>query len=255
MSISHPPVHDYLSPGGYGPEITLPFIHPEEFINRYQTPQLQVRIFHFSSESIRMLKEKANEESNRSNISSLQALTALVWRSIVRANHHLPHQQATIGVLAINNRHRMDPPLPENYFSNSVDIIKATTTVVEILEHSLGWAALLVHQSIANHTNKVVRESLKEWLQSPLIYQPESIYESISFMMTMSPRFEVYGNEFGLGKPLAARNGRNNTFDGNLVVYPGYEGGGSMDLEICLPSDSMEALESDAEFTNVVSAS
>jgi len=40
--------------------------------------------------------------------------------------------------LSINNRHRLDPPLPQNYFGNSINVIKATTTAGELLEHNLG---------------------------------------------------------------------------------------------------------------------
>ena len=69
----------------------------------------------------------------------------------------------------------MDPPLPQNYFGNSMNFINATTTASELLEHNLGWAALLVHRSVASHTNDAVRDQLKEWLQSPLIYQLEPI--------------------------------------------------------------------------------
>ena len=40
-----------------------------------------------------------------------------------------------------------------------------------------------------------------------------------------------------------------------LILESGYEAAGSTDLEICLPTDSMEALESDEEFMYSVSLS
>jgi len=252
--ISCPPVFNQWFDGDcYGRSIPLPFTHPDEFISRYEAPDLKERFFHFSSASIAKLKARANEEMDTHKISSFQALTALVWRSIVRAKR-LAHDQVSHCGLSINNRHRLDPPLPQNYFGNSINVIKATTTAGELLEHNLGWAALLVHQSIAHHTNEAVHDLLKEWLQSPFVYQLEPSSSFYTLVMMNSPRFDIYGNEFGLGKAVAVRSGRGmNKFSGVVVSYPGYEGGGSVDLEICLPLDSMEALESDEEFMAAVS--
>ena len=58
-----------------------------------------------------------------------------------------------------------------------------------------------------------------------------------------------------MGKAVALRSGYANKFDGKVSSYPGYEGGGSIDLEVCLSPDSMSALESDKEFMNAVSLS
>ena len=64
----------------------------------------------------------------------------------------------------------------------------------------------------------------------------------------------MYGNEFGFGKPVAVRSGRAmNKFPGVVISYQGYGKEGSIDLEICLPTDSMKALESDEEFMAAVS--
>jgi hypothetical protein len=67
-------------------------------------------------------------------------------------------------------------------------------------------------------------------------------------MMGSSPRFNMYGNEFGMGKAVTIRSGYAHKFDGKVSSFPGYEGGGSIDLEVCLPPDFMSALESDEEF-------
>jgi hypothetical protein len=63
----------------------------------------------------------------------------------------------------------------------------------------------------------------------------------------------MYGNEFGMGKALAVRSGYANKFDGKITSYPGLEGGGSIDLEVCLSLDKMMALETDKEFTSSTS--
>ncbi|KAL1344208.1 hypothetical protein HN51_018079 [Arachis hypogaea] len=253
-NISHKPIHKRWFPQGCGPIINLPFKHHDEFVCRFEAPKLRERIFHFSAESIAKLKAKANQESNTTKISSFQSLSALVWRCITRARR-LPHDRKTSCKLAMNNRSRMEPPLPQEYFGNVLHAVSAAMTAGELLEHDLGWAAWKIHLAVVNHNNGVTLEFLKEWLKSPVIYQHARFFEPDSVMMGSSPRFNMYGNEFGMGKAVAVLSGYANKFDGKVTSYPGREGGGSVDLEMCLLPDSMCALESDQEFMNAVSAS
>lgn len=252
ISISRPPIHNRWFPDGHGPIINLPFTHHDEFVSRYQGPELRERIFHFSSQSIAKLKAKANAECNTNKISSFQSLSALVWRSIIRTRG-LPHDQITSCRMAINNRSRLNPPLPEDYFGNSIQTVRGLTTAGELLEHDLGWAAWKLHQAVVNHTDKMVRDWVDKWVQSPFIYQLGQFFDPYSVMMGSSPRFNKYGNDFGLGKAVAIRSGYAHKFDGKVSSYPGHEGGGSIDLEVCLPPHSMSALESDNEFMDAVS--
>ncbi|XP_074283738.1 putative acetyltransferase At3g50280 [Silene latifolia] len=252
LTVLLPPVYERWFPEGYGPTITLPFTHADEFVLRYEAPELRERIFHFSAESIAKLKAQANKECNSQKISSFQALSALCWRSIVRANR-LSLDQVTNCRLAINNRHRLNPPLPQQYFGNCINAMKTSTTVAELHEHSLGRAALSLHESVANHGHKAVLDHVTSWIESPYVYNFSNTFDPNSVMMGSSPRFNMYGNEFGLGKAVAVRSGYANKFVGKVTGYPGYEEEGSVDLEICLPPDSMAALESDPEFMAAVS--
>lgn len=72
ISISRPPIHKRWIPEGYGPILSLPFTHHDQFIQRYEAPLMRERIFHFSSESLKKLKAKANSQCNTTKISSLQ---------------------------------------------------------------------------------------------------------------------------------------------------------------------------------------
>ncbi|KAK2995229.1 hypothetical protein RJ640_006968 [Escallonia rubra] len=254
LSISRPPIHEHWFPDGYGPIINLPFTHHDQFISRHEAPPLRERIFHVSSDSLAKLKAKANAECSASKISSLQALSALIWRCVTRLRH-FPLDQKTSCRLAINNRSRLDPPLSNDYFGNSIQTVRGIATAGELRDHGLGWAAWLLHQAVVNQTDKTVREWLKTWLETPLIYQLGQLFDPCSIMMGSSPRFDMYGNEFGLGKAVAIRSGYANKFDGKVTLYPGLEGGNSMDLEVCLPPNLMSAIESDEEFTEFVSLS
>ncbi|XP_017981358.1 PREDICTED: uncharacterized acetyltransferase At3g50280 [Theobroma cacao] len=254
VKISRQPVLKRWFPEGHGPLINLPFTHQDELIRRFEAPQLLERIFHFSAESIAKLKARANSEYNTSKISSFQSLSAFVWMSITKARR-FPNDQLTSCRLAINNRSRLDPPLSPDYFGNSIQTVRAVTTAGELVEQNLGWAAWQLHLAVVNHTDKSVRGFVNDWLRSPFIYQLGQFFDPQSVMMGSSPRFNKYGNEFGLGKALALRSGYAHKFDGKVSSYPGREGGGSIDLEVCLPAHSMNALESDAEFMAAVSSS
>ena len=256
ISLSRPPVLKRWFPDGYGPIINLPFTHHDQFISRFEAPLLKERIFHFSSESIAKLKTRANAESvcNSNKISSLQALSALLWMSITRARS-LPDEQETICRMVINNRTRLDPPFSENYFGNCIQTVRGVAAAGELLQQDLGWAAMLLHQAVVGHTDKDVRGWIDSWFQSPFIPQLGLVFYPSSITMGSSPRFNKYGVEFGLGKGLALRSGFALKFDGVVSCYPGREGGGSIDLEVCLPPNSMTALESNQEFMDAISLS
>ncbi|ERM93426.1 hypothetical protein AMTR_s04066p00009030 [Amborella trichopoda] len=111
----------------------------EDTLERYSPPPLPERFFHFSTRSIALLKHKANmhiDEDVSSKISSLQSLTALMWRAVTRA-HGLPTTQTTKCGQAVGNRSRLSPPLSPDYFGNSIQGIVASATVGELLSQDL----------------------------------------------------------------------------------------------------------------------
>ncbi|XP_078153414.1 putative acetyltransferase At3g50280 [Carex rostrata] len=250
--LSQLPVHDKWFIGGYGePPIKLSYSSPAEFVVRSSPPPLRERMFHFSSESLTKLKARANQECGNGTISTFQALSALMWRCIIRARRFLPDQKTSCR-LAIQNRSRLQPPLSENYFGNSVYAISTTTTVGDLLDNNLGWAAWLAHEAVANYTDSTIRELMHKYMANPFVLNSQ-IFDIHSIMMGSSPRFNMYGCDFGWGKAIAARSGSANKFDGKVSAYPGWEGGGSIDLEVCLLPEYMSALERDEEFSAVVS--
>ncbi|XP_028107299.1 uncharacterized acetyltransferase At3g50280-like [Camellia sinensis] len=245
-SISRPPILNR-----YSPVLNLPFTHHDQFISRHEAPPLRERIFHISSESVKKLKAKANAEQQTNTISSLQSVSALIWRCITRARS-LPCDQETSCRMAVNNRTRIEPPLPEEYFGNSIQIVSGIAKAGELLKQGLGWAAWRLREVVANHNDKAVRESMEAWMKTPFIIHMGQFSDPCSIMVGSSPRFEMFGNEFGMGKAVAIRSGYANKFDGLVMAFPGYEGGGSMDLEVCLLPESMNDLESDGEFMGAV---
>ena len=250
ISISRPPILERWFPDGYGPTINLPpFVQLEQF----EAPELRRRFFHFSAELIANLKAKANAECKTKEISSFQSLSALVWKAITRARC-IKQDQSTRCHMAVNYRGRLKPALPENYLGNMITSVKVDAEAGELVETGLGWGAWKLHEAVTNITNEMIRESLEKWIQCPFTLRWSSVSNPCIVLITSSSRFNMYGTKFGMGKAMGVLSGYGNTIDGKVVAYPGYEGGGSVDLEICLQPQTMANLESDLEFMNAISS-
>ncbi|XP_029129575.1 uncharacterized acetyltransferase At3g50280 isoform X1 [Cajanus cajan] len=247
VPISRPPIHDRWFPDGCGPFINLPFKDTDEFKRKFEETEFRERIFHFSGEFIAKLKARANWEAKTTEISSLQSLSAHAWRCITRARH-LPRDQRTSCKLAIDNRSRLEPPLPNEYFGNALSMVSADSTAGELLEHDLGWAARKLNLAVANHNDKVVRQEVLHWLQQPKIFHFGSYSDSFDVTVSSSPRFNPFGNDLWLWKGVKILTGYNNNHDGRLTSSAGAEGGGSIDLEVVISPNAMSALELDEDF-------
>nr|GFA02988.1 uncharacterized acetyltransferase At3g50280-like [Tanacetum cinerariifolium] len=182
------------------------------------------RFFHLSSSSISKFKAKANAEAKCQKISSLQAVSALVWRCITRARC-LPQDAKTICNLATSNQHRLNPPLLDDYFGNPVNLVRGTTTVAHLMSKGLGWAALQLNEAIRKHDDTTVKQWIHSWSKSPSIVKLSGIFEeSNTVTIGSSPRFDMYACEFGLGKAIATRSGCANKADGKITLFPGRDG-------------------------------
>ncbi|XP_022149575.1 uncharacterized acetyltransferase At3g50280-like [Momordica charantia] len=257
VPISRAPILKQWFPKGYGPIINLPFTHPDQFISRSVSvaPQkLRERVFHFSKESIAKLKARANAECGTNEISSFQALCALVWRSITRARSVAEDQSSSCKLFA-NNRGRLEPPLCEDHFGNIVTAVKAEAKAGELVEAGVGWGAWKLHEAVVDNKYEKLREEVEKWLQSPSFHRFGEGMDPYAVVITSSPRFKIYENEFGMGKAMGVRSGCGNKFDGKATSYPGRDGGGSVDLEITLLPKNMANLESNTEFMASVSYS
>ncbi|XP_010441191.1 PREDICTED: uncharacterized acetyltransferase At3g50280-like [Camelina sativa] len=207
---------------------------------------LQEKIFRFTSRNVSELKAKANGEVSADDrrISSLQAVSAYMWRAIIRNSCELSREEVICFKLLVDMRPRLNPPLDKECFGNTVGLATATTTVGEMVNNGLGWAALLINKTLGSQTNEEFRKFAQNWVKEPSLLKASS---SNYIVVASSPRFNVYGNDFGWGKPIAVRAGPGNTHDGKLIAYPGVEQG-DMEIHTCLSSAVLEKLSTDADF-------
>ncbi|OIT03002.1 PREDICTED: uncharacterized acetyltransferase At3g50280-like [Nicotiana attenuata] len=245
---------------------------------------LRERIFNFSRESIQRLKEKTNNQkwnfdeeinivelmakqrndpliqcsrtekaavNSTAEISSFQSLCALLWRAVTRARK-FPASKMTTFRMAVNCRHRLHPKLDPLYFGNAIQSIPTYTSAGDVLLHDLRWCAEQLNKNVKAHDNVMVRKFVEDWEKDPRCF-PLGNFDGAMLTMGSSPRFPMYDNDFGWGRPVAIRSGRANKFDGKISAFPGREGGGSVDLEVVLSPETMDGLELDAEFMQYVS--
>ncbi|KAI3705058.1 hypothetical protein L1987_75289 [Smallanthus sonchifolius] len=184
-------------------------------------------------------------------ISSFQSLSALLWRSVTRARK-FENSKTTTFRMAVNCRHRLEPKLETFYFGNAIQSIPTYATAGDVLSHDIRWCAEQLNRNVLAHDDKMVRRFVYNWEQDPRCF-PLGNFDGAMLTMGSSPRFPMFDNDFGWGKPVAVRSGRANKFDGKISAFPGKEGGGSVDLEVVLSPETMAELELDPEFMQYVS--
>lgn len=185
-------------------------------------------------------------------ISSFQSLCSLLWQAVTRARKLSPSKMTTFR-MAVNCRHRLNPKLDPLYFGNAIQSTPTYATAGDVLSRDLRWCAEQLNKSVVAHGDETVRSFVKDWEGNPRCF-PLGNVDGASMTMGSSPRFPMYDNDFGWGRPLAVRSGRANKFDGKISAFPGREGGGSVDLEVLLAPETMAGIESDYEFMQYVSS-
>ncbi|KAK6284383.1 hypothetical protein POUND7_003335 [Theobroma cacao] len=229
---------------------------PHSYINHIDKNEfspsvpVKVRVFHFTKEVIAILKEKANAEVGTHEISSLQALLSHFWQSVVRNKKNIDPDEATNYCLLIGARQRLQE-LSEGYFGNALEVGIVTMKAKELLDHGLGNAAWEMNKVVASCNMKKLSNFLESWTKCPKIKKMSNMVRN-AIGTSDSPRFDIYGGDTGLGRPVAIRSGPANKFDGRITEHCGVEEG-SIDIEVCLSLETFQAMEKDKEFVDTVS--
>lgn len=220
---------------------------PETKATSYVTSNnLQEKMFHVTKENVLKLEAKANDEADQ-KISSIQAVLGFIWRLMIK-HSDMSREEETHCRLPINMRQRLKPPQEEDCFGNVSQTGIATVTVGELLDHGLGWAAEQIKKMEESQTDENAKAFAEKWVKNVKI--PVTV-GSKDLVVTNSHRFDVYSNDFGWGKPMAARAGPP-YLNGRLVVFQGIEQG-SLDFQACLHPQIVAKLSTDVEFNEFVS--
>ncbi|CAB4317773.1 unnamed protein product [Prunus armeniaca] len=127
--------------------------------------------------------------------------------------------------ISVGLRQKLKPPLPKEYLGNALQGVHVKSTAGELLQHELGWAALHINKTIASLTAE--QEVLEDWAKTPTVSSklreniPTSTTSSTFSLLTgSSPQFNVHGNDFRWGRPVAVQSGSANKMNGKLTVFP-----------------------------------
>ncbi|KAI9114604.1 hypothetical protein K1719_014302 [Acacia pycnantha] len=222
--------------------------HEKEKLN---SPLLPERVFHFSKAKIVELKAKATSTvGSNHKVSSLQVLMAHLWRAIIRNQGIDPKEEVNFK-LVVDIRPRMNPPLGDNYLGNALDDGTVSMTAGELLrQEGLGKAALEMKKVVELYTEETIVSHLKSWLEDRRILTISEMFgEAVD--MGGSPTFNVFGIDFGWGKPVMVRSGPGDKSHGTITVFAGPEEG-DIYAEVNLPYEIMEAMAKDSEFVDAV---
>lgn len=195
--------------------------------------------------------DRARGSNAAVEISSFQSLCALLWKCVTRARR-LPASKTITFRMAVNCRHRLEPALGPHYFGNAIQSIPTTALAGEVVARDLRWCAEQLHKNVSAYDDARVRRVVEDWERDPRCF-PLGNPDGGSITMGSSPRFPMYDNDFGWGRPMAVRSGRANKFDGKFSAFPGREGGGSVDIEVVLAPETMAMIEADPELMQYVS--
>ncbi|KAI3885887.1 hypothetical protein MKW92_018357 [Papaver armeniacum] len=252
--ISEPPIFKRRFLDGTEFPIRFPFPVHELYTKPYYPPPLEQRIFHFAPESIAKFKARAISTSHEINstreISSLQAVLAHIWVAVTRARRLGPNEETNVQI-AIGNRARMNPPLPKFYFGSSVLTGIATAKAGELVDKGVGWGASLLNQVITSHNVQGVQRYWETWLKKPVLQSTHDLISKTNLRTGSSPKFNVYENDFGWGRPLAMRCGSTYKYEGKLSIDPGPVQG-YICVDAFLPIEVFRALDDDPVFIKAI---
>lgn len=255
---------------------------PEEIKVTFNVDEpFRERIFSFSRESIQKLKATVNNRGSSpenfdavemmaklnsdaqlktvtrevtdetAEISSFQSLCALMWQCVTKARN-MEGSKTTTFRMAVNVRQRMEPKLDNNYFGNAIQSTATCAAAGNVANKDLRWCAEQLNKSVRAYDSAMVRRAVENWEREPKCFELGN-HDGATVQMGSSPRFPMYDNDFGWGRPLAVRSGGANKFDGKMSAFPGRNGRGAVDLEVILAPDTMARLETDPEFMFYVS--
>ncbi|CAM8971060.1 unnamed protein product [Rhodiola kirilowii] len=250
-TISAQPVLDRLK--ARNTRVKLDLALPSVMKEAQPGPKLREKLFRFTESAVDAIKSKVNatpsDGGEGGGFTTFQSISAHIWAHVTLARRLKPEEVTAFAIFA-DCRKRIDPPVLETYFGNMIQAIFTGTAAGLLLAHPLNFGAGVIKSAIDAHDAKMIDARNDAWEKSPIIFQYKDAGANC-IAVGSSPRFKVYDIDFGFGTPVLVRSGGNNRFDGMVYLYPGKEGGRSIDVEISLEESVMAELEKDEEFLMV----
>uniref|UniRef100_K3Y0V9 Acetyltransferase n=1 Tax=Setaria italica TaxID=4555 RepID=K3Y0V9_SETIT len=236
--------------------IPLPFAKVEDIVQRPEYTPVQECFFHFSAEECKEAQGNGQLGDGRNGGDGDHLVAAVSSRAHVASGVPRPRPRATPGDNVLPC-HRA-PGTGEGATRLRRQRRDGRGRAVRRrrcprdLDRGLGWPAWLLNRAVASFDEAREGDDLASWARNPSLLYLTPLRDPANVMTGSSPRFDMYGNDFGWGRPVAVRSGAENKVDGKVIVYEGRDGGG-MALEVYLSPEAMSRLVADEEFMEAVS--
>lgn len=248
------PIHDdFYEPG---PELAHQIIKPDS--HSASPPPLSISTwvyYAFPPASLVSLKSVAMETVPAGYVSTDDAVSALIWQSVVRARLARldPESESTLA-RAIDIRPFLG--IPETYPGLIQNMTYHTNTLRKLVEEPLGVVAARLRSALDPETSNLGH--LSRALATYLTRTPDkSVFSftatlnlSADVMLSSWAKLDCYSLDFsfGLGTPEAVRRPRFDPFASLMYLMPKTLDG-EITAAICLADEDMERLKADEEFT------
>jgi len=215
------------------------------------------RVYRLSPEALEQLKDDCCEVGNQW-ISTNDRVTALIWRSVIRAQvdlEQLPDDDTlSHHIINVDLRLRSEPPLSKHYPGCPMNYARAAMDLKDVYNSpSLVPIAIAIRQAINMRTSEYVK-SLITLLANVPGYD-HVVSASFPNLMTIDcltstwNKLDIYDLDFGpkIGKIERVRFPTGGLFNGLSMIYPQVTRGEGVGMEIAIGLDkcNFEKLERD----------
>ncbi|CAA7399921.1 unnamed protein product [Spirodela intermedia] len=198
--------------------------------------ELCYRVFPFSGDDIRRLKDRAAAGDGRS--STFEALVAHIWRARTRAVLRRPEEASTV-VFAVDVRSRMSPPLPEGFVGNAVAAAAASAAAAEVVENPISFCAEKVREAVGRVTDRYVRSAV-DWLE---VHRGVPATGAGGFFVSAWWKLPFHELDFGHGRPVYGGPVASPMEEFVLLLHGGAAAhGGGISVWVMLERGKMEKL-------------
>jgi hypothetical protein len=221
-------------------------------------PPLSPVMYHFSKSSCEKLKAMCKPADTMSWISTYDAIMSIMWKTMTRAKIPYLKPEPTKEVIlvhAVNNRSRLDPPLPDRFLGNAVALARCQPMAVEslIAPNNLPDIAVSVRASIKRIDSQSIKDTAswvagtedKNWIAMAL-----DSFLGMDLAGTSWQTMKYESKDFGFGNPKAMRF-PSPAFDGYVFVYPqrlsSSDPDEGIEICVCLEQSCQERLMLDEE--------
>ncbi|XP_028776112.1 phenolic glucoside malonyltransferase 2-like [Neltuma alba] len=168
-------------------------------LNKTDQGELIRGTFELLPSNIQKLKKSAESKLNKKvHLSTFAVTCAHVWNCLVKAEQ--TKREKVLFIFSVDCRSRLDPPIPSSYFGNCIGAAKAEAETKNMLgDDGFMFALEAIIEALKRLENEAILSVAETWISDMETFGLTETYRT--FSTAGSPRFEVYSNDFGWGRP------------------------------------------------------